>query len=52
METNVKDKLINMAWVWDKENNLSPWQESKPWPPEHHEVDGKKITFDSVPYIW
>ena len=31
---NMQSELINMAWAWNKEKHLSPWQESNPWPPE------------------
>ena len=31
----VKGELINMTQAWNKEKNLSPWQESNPWPPEN-----------------
>ena len=31
----VKSELMNMTQAWDKEKNLSTWQESNPWPPEH-----------------
>ena len=27
--------MINMALAWDKEKNLSPWQELNPWPFKH-----------------
>ena len=34
-ESHVKGELIYMTRAWEKEKNLSPRQESNPWPPEH-----------------